>query len=145
MVRLVPCLHAAPARGSNPRGESDSPFFCRVTAIFLPREPGLTRLFCPTKRVGFDPGAGAATAILCPCKQKAESAPAIGGSTSGKERASFMNCPRGVLWGNTYMRLASLNCMYTSYIYMHTSYIYIHVHLLWLVFVRITLILQLKL
>ena len=32
--QYVPRLHVAPARGSNPRGESDSPFFHRVTTIF---------------------------------------------------------------------------------------------------------------
>ena len=62
--------HWAPARGFDPRGESDSPFSPNVNANHQPREAGLTRLFCPSKKVGFDPRAGSDTAIFCSVNRK---------------------------------------------------------------------------
>ena len=63
-------LHLAPAREFNPRGESDSPFFPNVNADHQPREASLTRLFCPSKKVGFDPRAESDTAIFCSVDRK---------------------------------------------------------------------------
>ena len=69
-VTRLPRLHLAPARGLDPRGESDSPFFSNVDANHQPHEAGLTRLFCPSKKVGFDPRAGSDTAIFCSVNRK---------------------------------------------------------------------------
>ena len=69
-MTFLPRLHLAPAREFDPRDESDSPFSPNVNANHQPREAGLTRLFCPSKKVGFDPRAGSDTAIFYSVNRK---------------------------------------------------------------------------
>ena len=85
----VPRLHLAPARGFDPRGESDSPFSPNVNANHQPREAGLTRLFCPSKKVGFDPRAGSDTAIFCSVNRKPSLPRRLIANFRWRSRASF--------------------------------------------------------
>ena len=87
--RLIPRLHLAPARGFDPRGESDSPFSPNVNANHQPREAGLTRLFCSSKKVGFNPRAGSDTAIFCSVNWKPSLPRRLIANFRWRSRASF--------------------------------------------------------
>ena len=88
-LQHIPRLHLAPARRFDPRGESDSPFSPNVNANHQPREPGLTRLFCPSKTVGFDPRAGSDTASFCSVNRKPSLPRQLIANFRWRSRASF--------------------------------------------------------
>ena len=71
MTMLITVFTRTPARVSNTRGESDSPFFSPCKRKNLAPRAESDSPFCSTKIVGFDPRAGADTAIFVRVNGKA--------------------------------------------------------------------------
>ena len=126
-------LHVPPARGSNPRGESDSPFFHHVNTIFLP--------FLPHQNSRIRPASwGRHDNFVYTCVNKKPSLPrqladqlpvderVLRFMSRGHEWHEWHDCVRIVIFTGIFSHYLSIQCIYNI---ICTQFIAIIIYTAW--------------